>query len=444
MIIKTPTEVKNIIKLLTDAGYESYAVGGCVRDSIMGIVPHDWDICTSAEPQEVLTVLGKKNAVKNGEKHGTVTVVYNRIPYEITTFRSDGEYTDHRRPENVCFVHSLREDLARRDFTVNAIAYNDSIGICDYFDGAKDIERKIIRCVGDPDKRFNEDALRILRALRFSSRLGFTIDKKTSDSIHKNAPLLRNISSERIMSEFTQILMGKNTESVLLCYSDVIAVFIPEIKPMIGMEQHNPHHIYDVWTHTVKAAAAVKNERILRLSAFFHDIGKPHCATIDDRGIGHFKGHPSLGADMTRTILKRLKTDNKTIDSVIPLIEMHDDRPLPEPKLVRRSIAKLGKQLYPQLLELKKADAMAQNPDTLTDKLEYIEKLYIIYENEIQSGTAFSVRELKINGNDIMTLGITDGKKIGKILTQLQAMVIDGQLENDREELLDAVKNMEK
>ncbi len=443
MIIKTPTEVKNIIKLLTDAGYEAYAVGGCVRDSIMGMTPHDWDICTSAEPQEVLFVLGKKNIVKNGEKHGTVTVLFNRIPYEITTFRSDGEYRDHRRPENVCFVRSLREDLARRDFTVNAIAYNDSTGICDYYDGAGDIEKKIIRCVGDPDKRFNEDALRILRALRFSSRLGFTIEKKTSESIHKNAPLLKSISSERIMSEFTQILMGKNTERVLLDYSDVIAVFIPEIKPMIGMQQHNPHHIYDVWTHTVKAVAAVKNERLLRLCAFFHDIGKPRCATIDDRGIGHFKGHPSLGADMTRTILRRLKTDNKTIDSVIPLIEMHDDRALPEPKYIRRSIAKLGEPLYPQLLELKKADAMAQNPETIAEKLEYIEKLREIYENEIQIGTAFSVRELRINGNDIMTLGITDGKTIGKILTQLQAMVIDGQLKNNREELLGAVKNME-
>ena len=287
-LIKMPENAKGIIDKLRTCGYDAYAVGGCIRDSIMGKIPYDWDICTSALPEEVLEVLGERNIIENGLKHGTVTVHIDGENYEITTFRTDGQYLDNRHPENVTFVRELKEDLSRRDFTMNSLAYNYSEGLIDIFGGRDDINNSIIRCVGDPDKRFGEDALRILRALRFSSQLGFSIEEKTSASIHKNAELLKNISAERIMSEFTKILMGKNVEDVLMNYKDVIAVFIPEIKPMFGFEQHNPHHVYDVWQHTVKSVACVKNERILRLTAFFHL--KPLQLTVGEKGI--FTGIP--------------------------------------------------------------------------------------------------------------------------------------------------------
>ncbi len=434
--MQMPSAVKTIINKLQSKGYSAYAVGGCVRDTIMGNNPSDWDICTSALPEETLKALEKDNIIENGIKHGTVTVRIDNENYEITTFRTDGAYLDNRHPEKVTFVRSLKEDLARRDFTMNAMAYNDTEGLYDEFGGVEDIQNGIIRCVGEPDKRFNEDALRILRALRFSSRLGFEPEEKTAESIHQNAHLLLNISAERILSEITKILMGDNVEKILLHYSDVFCVWIPEIQPMIGLEQRNPHHIYDVWTHTVKAVAAIEKDRVLRLAALFHDFGKPQKFTVDKRGTGHFKGHPELSAVMADTILTRLKSDNKTKIEVMKLIEMHDVRTPPEPKYVRRSVAKIGVDLYPKLLALKRADALAQNPDTIPEKLQYINKLQEIYEEEVEKGAAFSVKSLAVNGNDIKNLGITDGKKIGECLKYLYALVIDGELENHKEQLL--------
>lgn len=444
MKIEMPSAVKEIISRLCADGYSAYAVGGCVRDTIMGKTPSDWDICTSALPQETLKTLGKENIVENGIKHGTVTVRVDNENYEITTFRTDGKYIDNRRPETVTFVRSLKEDLARRDFTVNAIAYNDTDGLCDDFGGITDIHNKIIRCVGNPDQRFHEDALRILRAIRFSSRLGFEIEEKTSESIHQNVNLLLNISAERIFSELVKILTGDNVEKVLLQYSDVLSVFIPEIKPMIGLKQRNPHHIYDVWTHTVKAVAAIRNERILRLAALFHDFGKPKKFTVDRFGTGHFKGHPELSAKMTDEILTRLKCDNKTKTTVMKLIEMHDVRTPPEPKYVRRSVAKIGVELYPELLELKRADTMAQNPATIPEKLQYLRKLQEIYTEEISKNTAFSVKALAVNGNDIKQLGITNGRKIGECLNRLYSLVIDGEAANDKEQLLSKIAELYK
>lgn len=443
-LIKMPENAKGIIDKLRTCGYDAYAVGGCIRDSIMGKIPYDWDICTSALPEEVLEVLGERNIIENGLKHGTVTVHIDGENYEITTFRTDGQYLDNRHPENVTFVRELKEDLSRRDFTMNSLAYNYSEGLIDIFGGRDDINNSIIRCVGDPDKRFGEDALRILRALRFSSQLGFSIEEKTSASIHKNAELLKNISAERIMSEFTKILMGKNVEDVLMNYKDVIAVFIPEIKPMFGFEQHNPHHVYDVWQHTVKSVACVKNERILRLTAFFHDIGKPKTFTVDSGGKGHFHGHPEVSDRMADDILKRLKTDNNTIATVRLLIKLHDLRPKADEKNVRRLMYETGKENYPLLMDIKRADALAQNPEMHGYKLEYITQLENIYKQELEKKSAFNLKTLAVNGRDIINTGVRDGRTIGMILEYLLDRVIDGDIENDKQLLLDKAAEIRK
>lgn len=444
MEIRIPRAVDEIIGQLENGGYEAYAVGGCIRDSIMGKEPSDWDICTSSLPEETLACLHAENIVKNGIKHGTVTVRVSGRNYEITTFRTDGNYTDHRHPENVQFVRNLHEDLARRDFTVNALAYSRTRGFQDHFHGLEDIQNGVIRCVGSPDKRFGEDALRILRALRFASVLGFAIEPETAKSIHRNAYLLKNISAERIMSEFLKILQGKNVEKVLLEYPDVIAEFIPEIKPMIGFRQYNPHHVYDVWTHTVKVIANILPEKDLRLSAFFHDIGKPKTFFRDNKGIGHFHGHPDVGEKMAEMILKRLKSDNRTIAKVCKLVKMHDVRPPVQKKSVRRMIAKTGMDLFPALLELKKADAKGQNPKFLHDTLIYIHALQAMYETELIQDHDFTLKMLSVNGSDLKQLGFTNGKEIGACLNHLLSQVIDCELENQKEILLAEAERLHK
>ena len=436
--IDIPVNVKYIIDKLSRAGYSAYAVGGCVRDSIMGKVPSDWDICTSSLPQQTLEALQMENIIENGMKHGTVTVRYNNENYEITTFRSDGVYDDNRHPRSVSFVGSVREDLARRDLTINALAYNDTEGIVDYFGGAEDIRNGIIRCVGDPDERYNEDGLRIMRTLRFASVLGFTIDSGTAEAVHRNAHLLKNISAERIASEFNKLLMGKNAEYVLSEYSDVIAVFIPELLPMVGFEQRNPHHIYDVWMHTVKVISFSPESRLLRLAAFFHDIGKPQTFTVSDDGTGHFHGHPELGARIAFDVLKRLKYDTHTINTVSLLVRLHDKRPPAEPKCIRRFLGELGEELFPCLLDLKRADILAQSGFFRKEKLEYVERMRELYKQELNSGSAYNLKMLKINGRDIIAMGAKDGKRIGEILNRLLELVVDGKLENDREALLQA------
>lgn len=444
MKINIPTDVQKIIDTLYKNGYNAYIVGGCVRDSIMRKNPSDWDICTSSLPKETLKCLEKSNVSENGLKHGTVTVCYDKIPYEITTFRVDGDYFDNRHPEKVTFVRNLRDDLARRDFTVNAMAYNNREGLCDFFGGVSDIENKLIRCVGEPDKRFNEDGLRIMRALRFASVLGFDIDKKTSDSIHRNCSLLKNISAERIMSELIKLLSGQNVEKVLLDYSDVMCVIIPEIKPMIGLNQHNPHHIYDVWEHTVKAVANTPADKILRLSALFHDIGKPKTFFTGKDGIGHFYGHPEVSEKITQNILRRLKFDNKTSEQVRMLVKTHDIQIIPEAKYLRRVLAKTGAEMFRRLLYIKRADALAQNPIYISEKLEYIDNLEKIFNEQLKELSDFTLKSLAVNGNDLIKLGITDGKQIGKCLKKLFAMVIDGNVKNDKNILLDTAKKMYK
>ena len=436
MNIKVPEQVRKIISKLKSAGYEAYAVGGCVRDSFMGTIPHDWDICTSALPEETLNILSAKNIIQNGLKHGTVTVSLDHNLYEITTFRKDGTYADCRHPDNVTFVNSLHEDLARRDFTINAMAYDPEKGVFDYFGGISDIENKVIRCVGDPDKRFSEDALRILRALRFVSKLGFTIEKNTAESAVRNAFLLKKISVERISEELIQILNGDYVEMVLTDYIDILSIVIPEIVPMVGHLQYNPHHIYDIWQHTIKVVVNSPKGKVFRLAALFHDIAKPQCFTLDEKGIGHFHGHPEKSAEMAREIMNRLKLDNKTINSVVLLIKYHDRRPPADVKNVRKMISKIGKENFLALLKLKRADAKGQNPATIEQKLSYTEALEKLCYQETKDGTEYNLKTLAVNGNDIINLGVTEGKCIGAILKYLLDSVIGGVTENKKEELL--------
>lgn len=440
MKINMPENVKLMISKLEERGYKAFAVGGCIRDSVMGIMPHDWDICTSALPEEILSALGKHNVIDSGLKHGTVTVKFDKELYEITTFRTDGKYSDNRRPEQVTFITSLEEDLARRDFTVNAMAYNDSEGLRDPFGGQEDIKRGLIRCVGDPDERFNEDALRILRALRFSSRLGFEIEEQTAESIRKNAGLLKNISAERIASELTGILDGKYCERVLLEYPMVLSVFIPEIKPMVGLDQRNPHHIYDVWTHTVKVVGNAPQGKVMRLAALLHDIAKPCCFTVDDRGTGHFKGHPELGAEMASHILKRLHLDNDTISKVKLLIHYHDRRPMPEPRQIRRLVSKTGVEMFIPLMELKRADTKGQNPETIPGKLKKLDEIEAVFRQVTADGSEFNIKSLAINGGDIIALGVNEGKEIGRLLSEMLELVIEGNALNEKQALLEEIK----
>lgn len=438
--IDLPENVKRIIKELTDVGYKTCAVGGCIRDSIMGKTPTDWDICTAALPEETLRVLKRPNIIENGLKHGTVTVRYDNENFEITTFRIDGSYSDNRHPESVTFVSDLKEDLSRRDFTINALAYDTAEGLTDCFGGAEDIRNGIIRCVGDPDKRFNEDGLRIMRALRFSSVLGFRIEEKTNDSIRKNAGLLRNISAERITSEFNKLIVGKDAERILTDYPDVLSVIIPEIKPMIGLAQNNPHHCFDVWTHTVKVVSFIEPDLTLRLSALLHDIGKPECFTTDENGIGHFKGHPAVSERMADKILRRMKYDNKTIDAVKLLIRLHDKRPPAEPKSVRRFLSETGPDMFLPLMSLKRADALAQSTFRREQKLLYPVQLTEFYYKELENKSAYSMKTLALSGKDLISMGIIDGKEIGAILKAVLEHVIDGDLDNDREALISYVE----
>ncbi len=436
-----PESVKKIINTLETAGFSAYAVGGCVRDKLMGKQPHDWDLCTSARPEEILTVLGKNNVIESGLKHGTVTVKFDGELYEITTFRTDGEYLDNRRPESVTFVTTVEDDLSRRDFTINAMAYNPSEGLKDLFGGQEDISSGIIRCVGDPEKRFDEDALRILRALRFSSRFGFEIEPATLKAANKKAYLLNNISAERIASELLMILDGDYAARVLLDHTGILSVIIPEIKETIGFLQHNPHHIYDVWQHTVKVVEYAPKGKVFRLSALFHDIGKPYCFTQDEKGIGHFHGHPEVSAEMAVKIMKRLKLDNKTISDVEVLIRYHDRRPPADDKGVRKFISSVGKENYLKVLELKKADAKAQNPRMLEEKLKYIEDLEKKCMELTSGGDEFNLRTLKISGNDLKSIGLKEGRQIGETLKHLLNCVVDGAIENEYEALMTEAKN---
>lgn len=434
-MIKIPKEVEYIIKTFELNSFEAYIVGGCVRDSILGKTPYDWDITTSALPDETIKCFKNFKIIETGLKHGTVTLVINSKFFEITTFRIDGDYTDNRRPDTVLFTPNLKEDLARRDFTINAMAYNQRVGLVDYFGGESDIKNRVIKCVGDSNLRFNEDSLRIMRALRFSSVLNFKIDLNTIESIHKNKLLLKKIAKERINIEFNKLLIGKNVRAILNDFYDVIEVFIPEIQQMIGFNQNNPYHHLDVWQHTLESICNSPNKLIYRLTMFFHDIGKPSCYTEDDNNIGHFYGHSKKSAEMAFCILKRLKYDNLTIMNVKILVLYHDYNLKASKSAVRRLLNKLGEEQARQLLEIKRADLKAHNPKYINE-IEVINKVEDLINIIIEENQCFSLKDLKINGRDLIAIGIPKGKEIGVILNRLMDLVIEEKLENDHQALI--------
>ena len=443
MLIKIPDEVQYIINTLENNGYEAYAVGGCVRDSLLGNEPKDWDVCTSAPPAQTMKYFESQNIIETGLKHGTITLRLNHKSFEITTYRIDGVYADNRRPENVEFTGDLREDLSRRDFTINAMAYNPATGIVDFFDGAADLKRKIVRCVGDADKRFQEDALRIMRALRFASVLNFSIENNTATAVCGNKTLLHNISAERIANELNLLLTGYNTGNILLNFSSIIYEIIPELKEIAGFQQNNPYHHLDVWNHTITSVLNAPTDAALRLTMLFHDIAKPKCYTETD-GTGHFYGHPQISSDMAGKILLRLKYDNKTIKTVTQLILYHDTDIKPEKKHVKRWLNRIGEERLRQLIEVKKADAMAQSEKFNSKKIAVLDDISLIINKVIEERECFSLKELAANGNDLIAAGIPKGAAVGEILNQLLNKVMDESVENDRIKLLAMAQELRK
>ena len=434
-MILIPPHALTVVERLERYGYEAYVVGGCVRDSLLGRSPKDWDVCTNALPEEVLRVFRRFHVIKTGLQHGTVTVMVDHQPVEVTTFRIDGNYTDNRHPDSVNFVSRVEEDLARRDFTINAMAYNPTRGLVDAFDGQADLRARIIRCVGEPDARFNEDGLRILRALRFAARYNFGIETETAFSIHRNRHLLENVSVERIFSELKGILLGEGVLGMMQAFPDVFTVIIPELAPGIGFEQHNPHHCYDVWTHTAHAVQAAPADEAVRLALLLHDIAKPATFTRGADGKGHFYGHGTRGAELARSIMLHLKSDNATLQTVVTLVREHDNTlPTTAPGM-RRLIGRLGVELLQQLLAVKQADMDAQSTHERPQKQATLRNARLLLEDVLEEPPAFSVGDLALTGRDLMAMGLQPGPSIGSILKTLLAEVQDEMLPNTHEAL---------
>ncbi len=439
MKIKIPEEVLHILKVLNDNDFEAYIVGGCVRDSLLGIKPEDWDIATDAPPKEVCRVFDK--TVETGIKHGTVTVLLNKKNYEVTTFRLDGKYSDNRHPDNVVFTGSIKEDLGRRDFTINAIAYNPVMGIVDPHDGIKDIADGLLKTVGNPDRRFAEDGLRMLRAVRFSAKYGFEIDESTMESIRKNNTLIKKISMERVRDELTGILVSTEPlKFILLRDAGLLQHLIPEFEVCFHTIQNNPYHIYNVAVHSLYAVSFIESEKHLRWTMLLHDMGKPTSKSTDEKGIDHFYGHPEKSVRIAKCILKRLKFDNDFTDKVLRLIKQHDREIKAEPEYVRRAVSKVGDDIFPDLFKVKEADCRAQNPDIIKSKLENISKLREIYESEKQQNKCMSIKELAVNGHDLINIGFSQGREIGVALNKLLQRVIKNPSLNEYSKLIEIAR----
>ena len=428
-----PQEVQRILQRLEAAGYEAYVVGGCVRDMLMGTAPHDWDVTTSALPEETMALFDHF-AIPTGLRHGTVTVRSGGLACEVTTFRTDGDYPDHRHPAAVSFTRDLTEDLARRDLTVNAMAMDVRGTLYDPFRGQQDIQAKILRCVGQAERRFSEDALRILRTLRFSATLGFTIEEDTHRALRQQCGDLRYVAAERVREELTKLLCGKDAGRVLAEEPQVLGVVLPEILPCVGFEQHNRHHCYDVWHHTAHAVDAAPPEPVLRWTMLLHDLGKPQCFTLDERGVGHFYGHHRPGTEMAEAICRRLRFDNAAARRICTLVRYHD-RPISlTEKAIRRAMNQLGVEALRQLCDVKRADNMAQHPDYRSRQQE-IDKGEAMMDDLLAKDACFSLRQLAVNGRDMAALGL-QGRQIGRTLQALLEAVMDGAVENEREALL--------
>ena len=433
--IVIPEQVNSILESLQKSGYEAYVVGGCVRDALLGREPNDWDITTSALPTEVKSVFPR--TIDTGLQHGTVTVLCGGTGYEVTTFRVDGVYEDGRHPKEVTFTPSLREDLKRRDFTINAMAYNNESGLVDLFGGQKDLENGIVRAVGDPVQRFTEDALRIMRAIRFSAQLGYEIEPGTLKAAEILAPNLQKISSERIREELEKTLVSDRPELLRTAWAaGITKEFIPEFDRCMETDQINPHHCYTVGEHILKSVSLVRKDRILRITMFLHDIAKPICHTVDEEGIDHFRGHAEVGCNLAKTILQRLKYDNATIRKVTTLVKYHDTQiRLTEPS-VRKAVVMTGADLFPLLLEVKQADFLAQSTFQREEKQEKFDTLRAIYERVLERGDCLSLRELAVNGSDLIETGVKPGREVGNILARMFEEVLNVPEHNNKEYLL--------
>lgn len=439
--IHLPDRVRYIIEKLEAAGYEAYAVGGCVRDSLLGRKPNDWDVTTSAKPQQIKAVF--RHTIDTGIQHGTVTVMLDREGFEVTTYRIDGEYEDSRHPKEVIFTANLIEDLKRRDFTINAFAYNDQSGIVDAFDGMEDLERGVIRCVGEAAERFGEDALRMLRAVRFSAQLGFSIAEETRAAIRELAPSLSHISAERIQAELVKLLLSAHPDYMRDAYElGITAVVLPELDAAFATGQHNPHHRYSVGEHLMQCLLHTRADRSLRIAALLHDIGKPPVRTTDEEGIDHFYGHVEESERMALDILKRLKFDNDTIDKVQKYVRYHDYKPEPDARSVRRAVNKIGEAYFPQVLEIRRADALAQSSCQRAEKLARIDETARLYAEIMAKNQCISLRMLEITGNDLIALGVPKGKRIGEILNRLLDDVLQEPENNVHEYLIEKAKDM--
>ncbi|MCD8356046.1 MAG: HD domain-containing protein [Clostridia bacterium] len=427
-----PESIAAVIRRLEDAGYASYVVGGAVRDCLAGRQPHDYDLCTAALPQQVEEIFTDKHIIETGLKHGTVTVLAEGEPVEVTTFRTESDYSDGRRPDSVAFVSNIEDDLARRDFTVNAMAYSPVRGLCDPFDGQDDLRRKLLRCVGDPDTRLQEDALRILRALRFAAQRGYTIEPETAAALHRNRERLVHVSAERITSEMMQIVCGAHVGAVMMEFSDIIAQILPEIAPMIGFEQHNPHHKYDVWEHSIRAVESIRPDPLLRLAMLFHDAGKPQTYSVDEHGIGHFYGHPAISREITEQAVRRLRLPVQQEKKLLYLVRHHDTPLGCTARSVRRKLAVHGEELFRSLLAVKKADCIGQAtaPQNVTNLLQ----TEALLEQVLQEDNCLTRKDLAVNGHDLMEWGVS-GQEIGRYLSELLNRVLDDPSYNTREQL---------
>lgn len=438
--VSLPKEALTAMKKLEESGYEAYIVGGCLRDILMDRKIHDFDITSSAKPEEVMDVFSDFKVIPTGIKHGTVTVLVEDEPVEITTFRSESGYSDGRHPDSVKFAKSVEDDLGRRDFTMNAMACRINGEIVDLFGGQKDIANKLIRTVGNAKERFSEDGLRILRAIRFAATLGFEVEASTRDAIHQMGYMIEKVSEERIVSEFNKIMLSKNPGTYLREYKDIICIFIPELEACIGFDQKNHHHVYDVFEHTLRVVDNTPPKLSLRLAALFHDISKPICFEIGSDGEGHFYGHASKSAEMAENILRRIKYDNVTIADVCQLVKYHDHQIENSDKIIKRMLRRLGEEGFFDLIDIKRADNFGQSEE-FRYRQEILHELESRAIRILDEKACFSLKDMAIKGSDLIELGMVQGPEIGELLEMLLDKVISGKIKNDRQELIACLKD---
>lgn len=438
MILEIPSKVAFIIKKLEEHGFEAYAVGGCVRDSILGREPNDWDITTSALPQQVKELFHR--TIDTGLQHGTVTVMLEKEGFEVTTYRVDGEYEDGRHPKEVTFTASLEEDLKRRDFTINAMAYNPAEGIVDLFHGVEDLKNHKIRCVGDPIERFTEDALRILRAVRFSAQLGFEIEKETTKALKVLAPNLKFVSAERIQVEMIKMLVSPHPEYLRKAYdAGITKEFFPEWDLCMETDQNTPHHGRSVGEHTLLTLQNIRADKVLRLTMLLHDIGKPMRKTTDENGRDHFKGHAEAGEKIAVQIMRRWKLDNDTIHKVSHLVKWHGYRLPAEMTAVRKAMNKIGKDFFEMYLEVQMADTCSKSAYKIEEKMERLRGVENCYREILKKEQCVSLKELAVTGKDLIEAGMQPGKEIGETLQQLLEHVLENPEDNKKEILLENI-----